>query len=100
MQYSSSNGNSYFGDWEEDPDDFAYANLDDDFEIWDEEVDIPTEVPVCRSPQDHRFERKLLLNSYYRECLICGYSPELDGSHTKFSDCHKSFQFWEGRLKI
>ena len=68
------------GDWD---DDFGYANLDDDFEKWNSSR--------CRKPQDHKFKKKILFNSYYRECSICGYSPDLDGNKSNFLDTHKEF---------
>ena len=85
----------------DDEDDVGCVNFEDDFGTWDEKADdVPATVLTCRTPQDHRFERNLLLNSYYRECLFCGYSPELDGSKAEFTDIHKNFLTWEGRHKI
>lgn len=53
----------------------------------------------CKSPQEHRFTKKLLFFSHHRECSICGYSPELDSDKKEFEDCHNKFINWEKNKK-
>lgn len=66
-----------------------------DFGDWDPDIDFGTYDLECRRPSDHKFKRKVLATSFYRECNGCGYSPELDGNKPEMKACHGQFTEWE-----
>jgi hypothetical protein len=43
--------------------------------------------------------KKILAIHYYRECSICGYSPELDGAKPDMEKIHEDFINWEKTKK-
>ena len=53
----------------------------------------------CKYPSDHVFVKKILAIHYYRECSICGYSPELDGAKPDMEKIHEDFINWEKTKK-
>lgn len=75
----------------------------DDFGTYDFENDFvgkkKCKSRFCSKPQDHNFVKKNLFYSINRECVLCGYSPELDHSKDEFEECHKAFINWEKTKK-
>jgi hypothetical protein len=87
----------YYPDLEEDNgdlvnnEDFGFADLED----------VDTKISrVCDRPSEHYFKTGVLLNLKYRECLNCGYSPDLDSCVEKYLECHKNFLEWERKNKV
>ncbi len=68
-------------------DDFEFINL--------ESIEEENKNQPCNYPYQHKFERKLLAQSYYFECSKCGYSPELDFNKENFRKCHEDYLCWK-----
>ena len=79
-------------DGEEDSDDFGYYQSSSK-----KVIRRPKQKSYCNYPSDHKFEKKILATHYYRECIYCGYSPDLDGDKENFRQCHKEFKDWENK---
>lgn len=75
-----------------------YSSNEGDFAYYDNEEDVQ-ETHICNNAWNHKFSKKTLLAHFYRECTLCGYSPELDGDKSYFESCHEKFLNWENSSK-
>ena len=75
-----------------DEDDFGLIYLDFDEDIKETSPPLPTEPCL---PRGHTFEKKLLAQHFYQECVNCGYSPDLDRDKPKFKKCHEEYMAWK-----
>lgn len=76
-------------------DDFGYYDFSEDFDL----EEPPSISKICSDPKNHQFKQKFLFYSSHRECIHCGYSPELDYSKKEFEECHNKFLIWEKNKK-
>jgi hypothetical protein len=108
MGYFMSNKNSIFFEYdfdsELDYENVKYNELGNDgfgyFDLSEAEEDFPPSIlKICSDPKNHHFKQKFLFYSSHRECVYCGYSPELDYAKKEFEECHNKFLIWEKNKK-